>query len=133
MSQSNTLWPVYSRIQCVKTVMFKIKFTYLKILDVTWDFWFGRVIQNIRRTQYKSKLHIAKYSSCNIQFNHNTNGILITGLYDVLAVIMLGILSRCEEIHGLKPAQAHCTSFACWFILFVGLIHVYTLLPHWSD
>lgn len=53
--------------------MFSITFTYLKIADVTWDFCFSRVVQNILKQQYKCKLHSAKYSNHNTQFNHNTN------------------------------------------------------------
>ena len=96
----------------------------------TQDFWFSRGIQNILKTQYKCRLHLAKYSSCNIHFNHNINVIPITGLYDMVTVMMLGVPSRREGISGLKPAQACCSHqnlFASYivFILHVGLSRVF--------
>ena len=118
-------------ISRMKGIMLNIKFTYLKIAGVTWDFCFSRVIQNILKQQYKCKLHSAKYSNCNIWFNHNTNLIPITGLYKVLAIMTLGIPSDQKGIHVLKPAQAHCSlqnTFAgCLvFVPYVGLSHLFT-------
>jgi len=65
-------------IPCVGHVICNITFTFLKII-VTHDFWFSRVIQNVLKSQYKSKLHLAKHSNCCIQCNHDTNVVPITG------------------------------------------------------
>lgn len=40
-------------IPCVVVLMFNIKFTYLKIFDITWNFWWSKVIQNILKWLYK--------------------------------------------------------------------------------
>jgi len=111
--------------------MSNIKFTYLKIADARCSFCFIRLIQNIQKQPHKRKLHSAKYSNYNIQFNHNTNLILITGFYTVLTVAMLGILSCQEGKRGLKLAQAHYSlqnNFASCLVLVpcVGLSHIFT-------
>lgn len=70
-------------IPCMELVIFNIKFTYLKIVNVTWHLWVSKVIQNIVKTQYKYKFHLEKYSNCNIKFNANTNVIPITIIYSL--------------------------------------------------
>lgn len=109
--------------------IFNIKFTSLKIVDVTWYFWFNRVIQ--KKTQYKCKLHLAKYSNCNIEFSHSTNMIPITDLCNMLSITMLGLLSHQQNICGLEPGQAHCTpqnsvASCLIFIFCVGMGHIFT-------
>lgn len=42
------------------------------------------------------------------QGNASQDVIPITGLYDMVTVMMLGVPSHWEGIHGLKPAQACC-------------------------
>lgn len=68
----------------VDSVMYDTEFTYLKIDEITWDFWTSKVIQNKLKTQYK--LHLAKYDNC-------------TGHHPQLP----------GGIHSWKPAQAHCS------------------------
>ena len=83
---------------------------------------------NILKSQYRSKLYLTKCSNCNIQINHNAS--VISSLYDMLTVTLLGIASCHEGISGLKPAQACCTfwnySSSCSvFTRCVGLSHVF--------
>lgn len=122
---------VLLNIPHMEGAIFNIKFTYLTILDVTWDFWFFRVIQNILKTQYKCKLHLAKYENCNTQLYHNTSVIPTTDLCNMLTIMMWGGPSCQEGIHGLKPAQVYWSlrnSFvSCLvFILYVRLSHIFT-------
>ena len=115
--------------------MFYIRLTYFKvILDWISDLAEWHKIHRI--TQYKCKLHLAKCicSNCHAQFNHNTNVIPITGLCNMLTIMMLGIPTCQESICRLKAAQVHCSlenSFiSCsGLILYVGLSQVFTL-PH---
>lgn len=90
--QDPILWPGFSRHStcspCAGCILFNIIFTYVKISDVTQNFSFGRMIQ---KSQYKCKLYLTKYSNCNIQVNHNTSVISITGLYNKLTVMILVI------------------------------------------
>ena len=64
--------------------------------------------------QYKCKVYLVKYSNGNAQSNHNTNVIPITWLYNMLRVMILGVPSHWDGMHGLKPAEAHCSlKFFC--------------------
>lgn len=91
---------------CMEGVMFNIKFTYLKIIDVTHDSWISKMLQNILKTQQKLKWHLATYRKCNTWFNHNTNAIPITGLYKMLTVTtFVSPVTRKEHVgwSQLKP------------------------------
>lgn len=61
-------------------ILFNIKFTDVKIFDVIQDFYLVEWYSNIQKSQYKYKLYLAKCSNYNIQVNHNTNVISITGV-----------------------------------------------------
>lgn len=116
--------------------MFNIRFICLKRFDITWDFWFTRMIQNILKSQYKCKLHLAKYSNCSAQFNRNTKVIPITGLYNMLTVTMLGVPSHQEGRRGLEQLEP----IALFEILVLNCSVLYsawdwathTLPPCWS-
>lgn len=93
-------------------------------------FWVRRVKNHILKKQYICKLHLARYSNCDIQFNCNPNVISFMGYcyahhHDTISSFHRGI-------HGLKPAQACYSiwnSFASclFFILCVGRSHVFIL------
>lgn len=90
------------------------------------------VVQNILEKQYKCKLYLVKCSNYNIQFNHSTSVIPITGLYNMFISTTLGNPSHQEGIQRLKPTQGHCSlrnSFASCLVIILqfGLSHVFTL------
>lgn len=68
-------------------------------------------------------MHFTEYRNCTIELNHNTTVILMTGLYNVLTVKILGMPSCREGLCGLKLAQAYCSlqSSFCWFFSFYTL------------
>lgn len=37
VSESNSLWSIFSDVAPLKHVMFNTKFTYLKLFDIAWD------------------------------------------------------------------------------------------------
>lgn len=136
MSQSNTLRPCSSRIPCVKSVMFNIQFTYLRILDVMWDFLCGRVTQNILTTQHKCKLHLE-----NIAIAIHSS--IISPMWFPLPVSIRCSLSWCwaTPVTGRKMIiEAGSRSLLSEIFLFVFLVfilcfelsHVYRLPSCWS-
>lgn len=117
----------------VECVMFDIKFAYLKIVVVTWDFWFSGVIHLFCSFSIFCKLDLAKYSSCNTWFNHITSVIPVTGISNTLTVVMLGIPRHQEGVCGLKPAWTCCSLQKSYtsclvFVLNVGLSQLCTSL-----
>lgn len=86
----------------VEHVMFRIKFTYLKTVDVTCDFWFSRAIHLCCVFSILCKLDLAKYRDFNTQFDHSTNVIPVTGLSNTLTVMMLAVPRHWEGMRGLK-------------------------------
>lgn len=102
---------------------------YLKIIDITWDFWFSRVIQGTLKTQHKGKIHLDDYSCRTLQ-NPNPNGIPGTGVYNIHTITSLGVPNGQEGEHGLQPTQAHCSlqnSLASFvvYVPCVGLSHIF--------
>lgn len=66
--------------------------------------------------QYNEITTQTQNNDCNVQLNHNSDMIPITGLCK-LTITVLGVLSPWEGIRESKPAQIYCslqTSF-CWF------------------
>lgn len=117
-------------ISCMKGIKFNIKSIYLRIAGVTWYFCFSRYKMyqnnntNVSYTQ--QNIAIAIYGSTTIPVGFPLP------VYKVLAITTLGIPIRQEGIHGLMPAQAHCslqnTFASCLvFVPCVGLSHVFTL------
>lgn len=117
----------------VEGVMFNILFVYVRTDDVTQDFWFGSVIQNILKTQCKGNLHLGKFTNCNTQFSHNTSVIPITSLWpahhhDAQPLQLLG-----KHMRGLKPSSNpllfEILLLVAWlFIGYVGLSHTPAML-----
>lgn len=52
------------------------------------------------------QVHLAEYSNCNRQLDDNTNVTPVNGTYKC-TVMTHSVPSHQEEIHGLKPTQAH--------------------------
>lgn len=74
-------------------------------------------------------IHLTKYRNGNTQFNHKTNVIPVTNLYNIITTLCV---STCYEgKHGLTLSQTPCclqNSFVSFsgFILYVGLNHIYS-------
>lgn len=118
LSECNTLWPDSFRYSTWGG------FNILILNLFIWrymGFWFQKVIQ-----QYTEITTQTQYSNCNIQLNHNTNGIHIATLC-MLTVKMLGIPSCWEGIYELKPTQACCSLWSSFFWVF----NFYTLC--WAE
>lgn len=103
---------------------------YLKIIGITWDFWFSRVIQVTLKTQHKGKIHLDEYSNCRTSHNPNPNRIPGTGVYNILTITRLGVPHGQEGEHGLQPTQAHCSlrnslASCVVYVLSVGLSHIF--------
>lgn len=103
---------------------------YLKIIGITWDFWFSRVIQVTLKTQHKGKIHLDEYSSCRTSHSPNPNRIPGTGVYNILTITRLGVPHGQEGEHGLQPTQAHCSlrnslASCVVYVLSVGLSHIF--------
>lgn len=105
------LWPGIFRHSTCESVRFNIKFTYLMTVDVSWGFWFIRVIQNMLKTQYKCRLYLAKSSDCSSLMVPVWLPLLVSNMF---TVTVLGLPSCWEGIHGLKPGQAHCSLKCFW-------------------
>lgn len=87
---------------------------------------------NVLQSQYNHKLHLAKYSNCNIHLSYNINMIIIIILYNILTIMILGIPKIWKGIYlfnQLKPNVVFQVLFVdCSFpILHLGLSHICNL------
>lgn len=55
--------------------------TWIYLFDITWNFDLAEWYSNLLKSQGKYKLHLAEYSSCNVQLYQNTNVFVIIGLH----------------------------------------------------
>ena len=107
-----------------ESLMFNIKYTYLKIFDITWDFDLTKWYSNMLKSQHKRNIVIAIYGWVTIQT-----------WFPLLVPICSPSWHRVSPVVGkeyvgksqLKPVSLFKVPLINCpvFILYVGVIHVY--------